>query len=455
MSVPNAVRLRATTPLLVLVAAVLITGGGWTWVVLVTPAEVRVLIGVAGGVLALLLSVAVALIAHGAARLRREREQVSVLNTELGYLVEHILPTAVERLRDGASADTVLAQLPKSRNETHQRLLRTVTREISVGERRRAAAMAACGNAAGRVQALATRMLADLREMEHRYGEDALGDLLKIDHSTAQAGRLADSIAVLTGARTGRRWTKPIVMESILRGAMGRIGAYQRVYVHSTCPSAVVGYAAEDVMHVLAELMDNATRFSAPSEEVHVYVEQLHNGVVITIEDGGLGMKPQALERAKAAISSTDPLDLAQLSGTRLGLAVVGTLARKHQLQVFFRPSSRGGTGVVVRIPNRLITQPRQQPTEFASEPRHPAVVPAARPADEAQLALVAREPKALPKRPRGQTLDAVARAAGSPAAASGRQSSRPRIDSGTRFGAFRQARAKNSEGGEPSEDSE
>ncbi|GHF79572.1 signal transduction histidine kinase [Amycolatopsis bartoniae] len=451
MSVPNSARSRTAAPLLVLLVAVLVTGGGWTWVVLETPAEVRMLVGVAGGVLALLLSVAAALLAQRAARLRREREQISALNDELGHLVDDLLPAAVQRLRSGASADTVLAQLPKPRNEAHQRLLRTLTREISVGERRRAAAMAACGNAAGRVQALATSMLADLRDMEHRYSEDALGDLLKIDHSTAQAGRLADSIAVLTGARTGRRWTKPIVMESVLRGAMGRIGAYQRVHVHSTCTSAVVGYAAEDVMHALAELMDNATKFSAPSEEVHVYVEELHNGVVITIEDGGLGMKPQALERAKAAIASTEPLDLAQLSGTRLGLAVVGTLARKHQLQVFFRPSSRGGTGVVLRLPNQLITQPRQRPAEAAPAPRPALEVPAARPANHVESAVAVEEPKALPKRPRGQTLNAT-RSSGSP---SGPSSNRPRMDSGARFGAFRQARARNSEGGKPSDDSE
>ncbi len=164
---------------------------------------------------------------------------------------------------------------------------------------------------------------------------------------------------MLTGARSGRRWTKPIVMESILRGAMGRISAYQRVRAHSTSTVAVAGYAAEGVMHALAELMDNATSFSPPSEDVHVYVEEVHAGVVVTIEDSGLVMSPAALERAVRAVSS-EPLDLTTLSGTRLGLAVVGCLARKHGLTVHFRPSARGGTGVVVMIPRQLITQPEQ-----------------------------------------------------------------------------------------------
>nr|MDT0665939.1 ATP-binding protein [Micromonospora sp. DSM 115978] len=194
--------------------------------------------------------------------------------------------------------------------------------------------------------------------MEERHDEKVLGDLLRLDHSTAQAGRLADSIAVLTGARSGRRWTKPIVMESILRGAVGRISAYQRVRVHSASDVAIAGYAAEGVMHTLAELMDNAANFSPPTEEVHVYVEDTQNGVIVTIEDGGLVMGPAALQRAEQAVSA-EALDLTTLSGTRLGLAVVGCLARKHNLTVSFRPSSRGGTGVVVMLPRQLVAQPR------------------------------------------------------------------------------------------------
>ena len=298
---------------------------------------------------------------------------------------------------------------------------------------------------------MSTSMLADLREMEGRHAENVLGDLLKLDHATAQTGRLADSIAVLTGARSGRRWTRPIVMESILRGALGRIQAYQRIQVHSSSTAAVVGYAAEDVMHALAELMDNATRFSAPSEEVHVYVEELHTGVVVTIEDGGLGMKPQALVRAEAAVSTNEPLDLAKVSGTRLGLVVVGSLARKHKLQVYFRPSSRGGTGVVVRIPQQLVIHPRED-EPAAGAPRGlesvqaaggqtttasttaTAVLDAAPPAEDATA-----EIPELPKRPRGQTLAAAVRA--TEAKRKPVERTEKRTDIGARFSAFQQGR--------------
>ncbi len=198
----------------------------------------------------------------------------------------------------------------------------------------RAAGMAACASAAGRVQALTTGMLADLRELEQRHDEQVLGDLLRLDHCTAQAGRLADSVAVLTGSRSGRRWTKPIVTESVLRGAMGRIHAYQRVRLHSATDLAVAGHAAEGVMHALAELMDNACNFSPPTEYVHVYVQETNAGLVVIIEDAGLSMPDATLVRAEKLVSG-DPLDVRSLSGTRLGArggGVPGPQVRPHRV---------------------------------------------------------------------------------------------------------------------------
>ncbi|MER5866978.1 ATP-binding protein [Kitasatospora sp. NPDC002040] len=327
--------------------------------------------------------------------LREERAALDRLGAE-------VLPEVVARLRAGGSVETALAP---HRALPHAALLRTVAAEVGRGERRRAAALAVCATAAGRVQALATSMHAELRDMQHRHGEEVLGDLLTLDHATAQAGRMADSIAVLTGARSGRRWTRPIGVESILRGALGRIGAYQRVRLHSASTAAVAGFAAEGVMHVLAELLDNAANFSAPPAEVHVYVEEVHSGLVVTVEDGGLGLGESWLKRAEQAVSA-EPLDLAELSaGTRLGLAVVGVLARKHGLQISFRPSARGGTGVVVLIPEQLITHPA--PTR----PELPAPAPAVEAApvhERADRPVVEAAGNGLPQRRRGQTLVAA-----------------------------------------------
>ncbi|WIX98496.1 ATP-binding protein [Amycolatopsis mongoliensis] len=437
----------------VLVTAV-VAAAIWTWISLSVSGAQGIVVAIAGAFTGIVACVAVFFalrrtdqVAHATGQVQaalaeagQARELVRSHDGELARLLDETVPDVVRRLRGGTPADSVLAEVPRPADELHQRVLRLLVDEIAVGERRRAAATAACANAAGRLQALATSTLGDLREMENRSSDAMLGDLLKVDHSTAQAGRLADSIAVLTGARSGRRWTKPIRMESILRGALGRIGAYQRVRVHSASGVAVVGYAAEDVMHALAELMDNATKFSAPSEEVHVYVEDLHNGAVITIEDGGLGMKAQALVRAERAVSLDQPLDLTSMSGTRLGLAVVGCLARKHQLHVFFRPSSRGGIGVVMRIPTQLITQPRPEVLPDKEEPAVAWPGPdtshevAGDLTDVTELA----EPSELPKRSRGQTLTAASRRPPSPTPST----TRAERDTGSRFGAFQQRRS-------------
>ncbi len=451
--------------LLVLPPAVLVTGGACTWAAALAPAGGRAVVLWFGVTAALLLSAATTVAAYGLLEARRlkdrlagsdaqlaaARRQTAALAAEADRLADETLPALVKLLRDGASADHAAAEVASpSGTAGFPRLLRAVAREMAQGERMRAAAMSACASAAGRVQALATSMLADLRDMEDRYDGEVLGDLLKLDHTTAQAGRLADSIAVLTGGRSGRRWTRPIAMESILRGAVGRINAYQRVRLHNTTSTvAVAGHAAEGVMHALAELMDNAANFSPPTEEVHVYVEELTTGVVVTIEDGGLVMSPEKLARAKRAVSA-EPLDLATLSGTRLGLPVVGCLARKHGLTVSFRPSSRGGTGAVVLIPQHLITEPR--PADSGPAPRR-APAPRLSGAPRTTAALAAdsgtapvadpapapsgSESNALPKRTRGQTLAAASRSLTTPQP---KPATRPRTGSGDRFGAFRKA---------------
>ncbi|GAA3242588.1 ATP-binding protein [Actinocorallia longicatena] len=362
----------------------------------------------------------------------------TVQSQEAKVLVEKTLPELVQRVReDRASLETALDGLPDLTDPALQTLLLNVAGEIAEGERRGTAAMSACANAAARVQAQSTSLLAELRELQHRYGDEKVfGDLLDLDHRISQMGRLADSIALLSGGRSGRRWTKPIVMESVLRGAMGRIDAYRRIRLHSTTESAVVGYAAEGVMHALAELMDNAATFSAHGSEVHVYVEEEDAGVIVTIEDGGLGMRKRERQRAETLV--TEPIDLKTLAGTRLGLAVVGKLADKYGLAISFRPSSRGGTGVVMMIPRQLVTRPRPQLPQPAL-----AAPPAAR---QQAVEPTGETTTGLPVRPRGATLAAAEHpATAAPEERNAQEDpltavpTAPR-DTGARFAAFRQA---------------
>ncbi|MEV7280939.1 ATP-binding protein [Streptomyces sp. NPDC093111] len=369
---------------------------------------------------------------------------------------------AAHAARTGALAQRHRAEaeeLVRSHREEAERLatehavgLARMEERIRRAESARSAALAAAANAAGRMQALATSMMADLREMEHRHAdEDVLTDLLHLDHRTAQAGRLADSVAVLTGARSGRRWARPIVMESILRGAMGRIAGYQRVRLHSRSEAAVAGHAAEGVMHALAELLDNAANFSPPSAEVHVYVEEVPAGVVITVEDSGLTMSDVQLRRAESAVD-TAAQDLGRLSGTRLGLHVVGRLARKHNLSVSFRPSARGGTGVVLMLPQEIISRGAETPTAPVPVPAQrtaPPAAPAATRAAEPETAHTSpadtgAQPEdapgdiVLPRRRRGKTLAAHQEATRPAAERAPRTADAPTVS--IRFGGFHKA---------------
>ncbi|MER5904605.1 ATP-binding protein [Streptomyces mirabilis] len=425
-------RASAPAPLLTAVAAAVAV----VVAVSLAPDSARVPLAWGTGAAAVLLCVAVAVAARALQTAKLARRRLDAVAQDAGRLLQERARMAEEfnqersRLAEESARDRARladadarerALLTQGFEEERQRL----TAEIAEEQRRfaelaeentrltermrragsdRAAAISATANAAGRMQALSTGMLADLRAMEDKHSdEEVLADLLHLDHRTAQAGRLADSVAVLAGARSGRRWARPIVMESILRGAMGRIGGYQRVRVHSASDAAVAGHAAEGVMHALAELLDNAANFSPPTAEVHVYVEEVPAGVIVSVEDSGLVMGDVQLRRAERAVSADaeNAADLGGLTGTRLGLAVVGRLARKHGLKVSFRPSARGGTGVLVLIPQDILSLP-SAPAPAAPEPQ---VKPAAAtpPAED--------RPLAEPRPQASQTSYAAARA--------------------------------------------
>ncbi|GHI46435.1 sensor histidine kinase [Streptomyces albidoflavus] len=366
-----------------LLVSVLVTGVLGTAFVLSAPPSVRTPLAWCTAAGALLLCVAAVTVA-------RYVQVAEALRERLSSLGEEVARGDQERVR-----------------LTGENTRLTEERRRALAERD--AALASFANAAGRMQALSTGMLADLRAMQERHSdEDVLADLFHLDHRTAQAGRLADSVAVLSGARSGRRWARPIVMESILRGALGRISGYQRVRTHAASDVHVAGHAAEGVMHVLAELLDNATTFSPPNAEVHVYAEEVPAGLIVSVEDAGLVMSEVQLRRAESAVSGTT--DLASLSGTRMGLAVVGRLARKHGLKVSFRPSARGGTGVLVLLPQDLLSRPTQAagPTATVASPEArehpfaglpaapaPAAPPVPAPAAEAETAVLPAAPAA------------------------------------------------------------
>ncbi|NJQ02666.1 sensor histidine kinase [Streptomyces zingiberis] len=298
-----------------------------------------------------------------AALCRRLAEQ----ETETARLAADLLPAAVERLQQGAGVEEVLDRVEHTPGtdpglrDIHQAVLRSVLEAVRAEEDLRESAHRAFVNIARRVQAIVHRQALDLREMEDRHGNDpeVFGDLLRLDHGNALVGRLADSIAVLGGSHPGRQWRQPVPLYNVLRGAMSRIRDYQRVDLHSVAEVGVVGPAVEPLIHALAELLDNATRYSPPQTRVHLTATEVQTGVAVEIEDAGIGLSDEARRRVEDTLARghAGGIDLDDLGETpRLGLAVVARLARSNRFRVALRSSAYGGVRCVLVVPREHLT---------------------------------------------------------------------------------------------------
>ncbi|MEU6113723.1 ATP-binding protein [Streptomyces sp. NPDC047117] len=302
-----------------------------------------------------------------AAREEFLQRQLAEQETETVRMAKETLPAAMARLQKGNSVEDVLrttstvSRVSPRFEAAHHGVLRYVLQTVEAEEDLRDSAQRAFVNIARRVQAIVHQQALELREMEDKHGQDpeVFNDLLHLDHRTALIGRLADSIAVLGGARPGRQWQKDIPLFNVLRGAMSRITDYRRVDLHSVADVGILGRAAEPLIHAVAELLDNATRYSPPQTRVHLTASEVQSGVAVEIEDAGLGLTDEARIRAEHALAqdAASGLDLDDLGESpRLGLAVVGRLSHTNHFKVSLRVSAYGGVRVVLIVPPDLVT---------------------------------------------------------------------------------------------------
>lgn len=285
---------------------------------------------------------------------------------ETHRLAKELLPVVVDRLQRGVVGTDILrnvqfeSRLDADFEAAHYSVLRAVVQAVETEEGLRDTAQRAFVNIARRVQAIVHQQAQDLREMEDKHGQDpdVFGDLLHIDHGTSLIGRLADSIAVLGGARPGRQWQQTVPLFNVLRGAMSRIMDYRRVDLHSVADIGILGPTVEPLIHALSELLDNATRYSPPQTRVHLTATEVQSGVAVEIEDAGVGLTDEARVRVEEILAQASAgIDLDDLGETpRLGLAVVGTLAKTNQFQITLRPSAYGGVRAVVIVPRDQTT---------------------------------------------------------------------------------------------------
>ncbi|MEY9873934.1 signal transduction histidine kinase [Streptacidiphilus sp. MAP12-33] len=259
--------------------------------------------------------------------------------------------TAPDQPGRGATAPDELAQLGRAFNAVQRAAIEAA---VEQAELRRGVA-AVFVNLARRSQALLHRQLSLLDEMERRAEDpEELEDLFRLDHLTTRMRRHAEGLIILSGAAPGRSWRRPVRILDVVRAGVGEIEDYARVRVHRMPPVAVAGGAVSDLVHLIAELVENATVFSPPHTQVRIVGEEVAHGFVLEIDDRGLGMGDDALAAANDRLATGGDFDLGDTD--RLGLFVVSRLAARHQVRVSLRRSPYGGTTAVVLLPHELLT---------------------------------------------------------------------------------------------------
>ncbi|RAY13451.1 hypothetical protein DPM19_20545 [Actinomadura craniellae] len=210
---------------------------------------------------------------------------------------------------------------------------------------------------ARRSQALLHRQLNLLDSMQRRTEEPAeLTDLFQLDHLATRMRRHAEGLVIMAGKSAGRTWRTPVPFIDVVRGAVAEVEDYTRVRVLPMPGAALSGTAVADMIHLLAELVENATLFSSPQSPVEISGQVVSSGYAIEIEDRGLGLEPEALAEINQRLLDPPEVNLSDMA--RLGLFVVARLARRHDVRVSLRASPYGGTTAIVLVPSALIVEP-------------------------------------------------------------------------------------------------
>jgi len=308
---------------------------------------------------------------------RKVTRDLTRLDNNVRGMAQERLPRVVEQLRRGDDVD-VLAESPPPDTSTIQEIARIAESFAAV---QRAAVGAAVDqarmrkgvnqvflNISMRSQSLLHRQLAMLDSMERRTGEaKALADLFRLDHLTTRMRRHAESLIILSGATPGRGWRDPVPVVDVLRASVAEVEDYVRVDVVSESQDLVAGNEVNDVIHLVAELIENATAFSPPNTRVEVRADRVGVGLVAEIEDRGLGLGADDIDDINRRLASPPEFDLAD--SEQLGLFVVGRLAARHHIKVSLRPSAYGGITAVVLLPFGVIV--REEDASLTDDPRN------------------------------------------------------------------------------------
>ncbi|MFG2561101.1 ATP-binding protein [Streptomyces sp. NPDC048496] len=229
-------------------------------------------------------------------------------------------------------------------------------------------------NLARRLQSLVHREIQLLDELEHEVEDpDLLKGLFRVDHLATRIRRHAENLAVLGGAVSRRQWSNPVTTTEVLRSAIAEIEQYPRVKLVPPIDGTLRGHAVADVIHLLAELVENATVFSAPHTQVLLRAQHVTAGLALEVEDRGLGMPGNEQKRMNALLADPDQVNVAHLlQDGRIGLFVVASLARRHGIAVRLQSNIYGGTQAVLVLPQSLLGADTEAPTTADAVPVPP-----------------------------------------------------------------------------------
>ncbi|QMU72384.1 nitrate- and nitrite sensing domain-containing protein [Streptacidiphilus sp. P02-A3a] len=279
------------------------------------------------------------------------------------------LPDLVRKLSktDPERVDTTVAPIPltgrdeigevaRAFEDVHREAVRLASEQAML----RGNVNAIFTNLSRRSQGLIERQLALITELETNEGDpDQLESLFKLDHLATRMRRNGENLLVLAGESAGREWNDPIPLVDVLRAAASEVEQYERVELSGIPETDVIGLAVTDLVHLLAELLENATTFSSPQTKVRVTATRLPDQrVLIEIHDKGIGLTAEDF----AAINSklADPPTVDATVSRQMGLFVVGRLAERHGIRVQLRPSGESaGTTSLVMVPDHLTQLPR------------------------------------------------------------------------------------------------
>ncbi|MBB4958202.1 sensor histidine kinase [Micromonospora polyrhachis] len=335
-------------------------------------------------ILAIAIALAVVLARSLNDSLRRLREgALSVAN--------HDLPEAVARLRDvgnvgdGGVEEIVrqvrdpirlsnkdeIGQVAAAFNVVHKEAVRVAAEQAAL----RTSVSAMFLNLARRSQALVDRMIGEL-DMIERGEEDPkrLAQLFELDHLATRMRRNDENLLVLAGADSTVPRRDDALLVDVLRASQSEVELYNRIEFGTVDTDiSVAAHAVNDVVRLVAELLDNATRFSAPNTAVVADARRIRDYVLIQVEDRGLGLRDDQLEALNRRLAAPPTVDVAAFR--LMGLAVVSRLASRHNIRVELRRNIEGGTVAQVTLPAGAVVLPKPQARELISRPRQPLAV--------------------------------------------------------------------------------